>query len=99
MPSRNAVDAHPPRARQRLLLSLHEVRPQPSSPESPPSSASSSTLLVLCLPLGGIGRALWFLLHHSGPFAIAIMYISFGLLGLVFLAAVFGLISASRAPS
>ena len=47
-------------------------------------------VLALCLPLGGIGAALWFLLHHSGPFAMAIMYTSFALLGLVFLVAFFG---------
>ena len=43
--------------------------------------------LVLCLPIGGIGAALWFLLHQAGPFATAIMYISFALLGIVLLVA------------
>ena len=49
-------------------------------------------VLVLCLPIGGVAAALWFLLHLSGPFATAIMYTSFALLGLVFLAAVLGII-------
>jgi hypothetical protein len=49
-------------------------------------------VLILCVPIGGIAAALWFLLHQSGPFATAIMYTSFALLGLVFLAALFGAI-------
>ncbi|HWW97649.1 MAG TPA: hypothetical protein VNY74_08125 [Edaphobacter sp.] len=49
-------------------------------------------VLVLCLPIGGVAAALWFLLHQSGPFTTAIMYTSFALLGLVFLAAVLGAI-------
>jgi hypothetical protein len=44
-------------------------------------------LLILCLPLGGVAAALWFLLHHTGPFGTSVMYISFALLGLIFLAA------------
>lgn len=49
-------------------------------------------VLILCLPLGGVAVALWFLLHHTGPFGSAVMYISFALLGLIFLAAFLGAI-------
>jgi len=49
-------------------------------------------LLILCLPLGGVAAALWFLLHQAGPFGSAVMYISFALLGLVFLVAFLGVI-------
>jgi hypothetical protein len=49
-------------------------------------------VLALCVPIGGVAAALWFLLHQSGPFATAIMYTSFALLGLVFLAAILGAI-------
>jgi hypothetical protein len=48
--------------------------------------------LILCLPLGGIAALLWALLHHSGPFGTAIMYISFGLLGVVFVSVFLGAI-------
>jgi hypothetical protein len=49
-------------------------------------------VLILCLPLGGVAAALWFLLHQTGPFGSAVMYISFALLGLIFLAAFLGAI-------
>jgi hypothetical protein len=42
-------------------------------------------VLIIGLPAGAIGALLWFVLHQSGPFGTAVMYISFGLLGLVFL--------------
>jgi len=44
-------------------------------------------LLVLAIPIGSIGALLWFVLHQAGTFAVIAMYISFGLLGLVFFAA------------
>jgi hypothetical protein len=50
------------------------------------------SMLVLCIPLGGVAAALWFLLHQSGPFGTAVMYITFGLLGLVFLVVFLGAI-------
>jgi hypothetical protein len=50
------------------------------------------SLLILCLPLGGIAAALWFLLRHTGPFGTAVMYISFVLLGLILVAAFIGAI-------
>jgi hypothetical protein len=50
------------------------------------------SMLILCVPLGGVAAAFWFLLHQSGPLGTAIMYISFGLLGLVFLAVFLGAI-------
>jgi hypothetical protein len=49
-------------------------------------------LLILGLPLGGVGAALWFMLHQAGAFGSAMMYISFALLGLVFLVAFLGAI-------
>jgi hypothetical protein len=49
-------------------------------------------LLILGLPLGGVGAALWFMLHQAGLFGSAIMYISFALLGLIFFAAFAGAI-------
>lgn len=39
------------------------------------------------IPTGAIGAALWFMLRQSGPLAHALMYISFALLGAVFLTA------------
>lgn len=50
------------------------------------------SMLILCIPLGGVAAAFWFLLHQSGPFGTAVMYITFGLLGLVFLVAFLGVI-------
>jgi hypothetical protein len=49
-------------------------------------------MLILCIPLGGVAAALWFLLHQSSPFGTAVMYITFGLLGLVFLVVFLGAI-------
>lgn len=49
-------------------------------------------MLILGIPLGGVAAALWFLLHQSGPFGAAVMYITFGLLGLVFLVVFLGAI-------
>jgi len=44
-------------------------------------------VLAFGIPTGAIGAALWFLLRQSGPLAHALMYISFALLGVVFLTA------------
>jgi hypothetical protein len=49
-------------------------------------------LLLLGLPLGGVGAALWFMLHQAGPFGSAMMYVSFALLGLIFLVTFIGAI-------
>lgn len=49
-------------------------------------------VLAIGLPTGGIGAALWFLLHRSGSFATAMMYTGFVLLGLIFLVALFAVI-------
>ena len=45
------------------------------------------SLFVAALPLGLIGGGLWLALRHAGPLGMAIMYISFALLGVVLLAA------------
>jgi hypothetical protein len=44
-------------------------------------------LFVAAIPLGIVGGVLWFSLRHAGSLAVAIMYISFGLLAVVFVAA------------
>jgi hypothetical protein len=44
-------------------------------------------LFVAAIPLGIVGGVFWFSLRHAGPLAVAIMYISFGLLAVVFVAA------------
>ena len=49
-------------------------------------------LLVLAIPLGLVGASLWFGLHQAGTFAVIVMYLSFGLLSIVFLAALFTLL-------
>lgn len=46
-------------------------------------------LFVAAIPLGIVGGVLWFALRHAGPLGHAIMYISFGLLAIVFLAVIF----------
>lgn len=48
--------------------------------------------LAFGIPTGAIGAVMWFLLRQSGTLAHAIMYISFALLGLVFLTALVGAI-------
>ena len=42
--------------------------------------------LVGAIPLGLITGILWLALHHGGPIVTILMYVSFGLLGLIFLA-------------
>lgn len=42
--------------------------------------------LIAAIPLGLVAGALWFLLRHAGLFATAFLYVSWGLLTLVFLA-------------
>lgn len=46
-------------------------------------------VIAIGLPTGGVGAALWFLLHRSGGFATAMMYAGFVILGIVFLAGLF----------
>ncbi|HXC95564.1 MAG TPA: hypothetical protein VNU92_07675 [Edaphobacter sp.] len=50
------------------------------------------SFLIIGLPTGAIGATLWFFLHQSGSFGMAVMYISFGLLGLVCLVTFLGTI-------
>ena len=45
------------------------------------------TVLICAIPTGAIGAALWFALRHTGPGGTLVMYIGFGLLGAIFLAA------------
>lgn len=46
-----------------------------------------AVLLVLAIPTGLIGGVFWLALHHAGEFGILFMYVSFGLLGVISLAA------------
>lgn len=46
-------------------------------------------VIAIGLPTGGVGAALWLLLHRSAGFATAMMYTGFVFLGLIFLAALF----------
>lgn len=43
-------------------------------------------VLIIGIPTGGIGAVLWYALHQGSPATIAIMYASFVLLAIVFLA-------------
>jgi hypothetical protein len=45
--------------------------------------------LVAAIPLALIGGALWFFLHNAGSFSTAFLYVSLGLLALIFLACMF----------
>jgi len=45
-------------------------------------------VIACAIPTGGIGVALWFALRHSSSAGTIMMYISFGLLGLIFLTGV-----------
>lgn len=45
-----------------------------------------AAVLVGAIPLGLIGGAIWLLLHHAGLFGTTMIYVSFGLLTLIFFA-------------
>jgi hypothetical protein len=48
--------------------------------------------LIALIPTGLVGGILWFALHNSGPLGKVIMYIGFGVLGVIFLVALFAAI-------
>jgi len=41
---------------------------------------------IAMVPVGIIGGGLWLVLHQAGPFGTGVLYVSFALLGLIFLA-------------
>ena len=47
------------------------------------------SMLIVAIPAGGIGAIVWLALRHAGAFGTAIMYATFGMLGIVFVAALF----------
>jgi hypothetical protein len=48
--------------------------------------------LVALIPTAAVAGILWFALHNSGPFGTVMMYIGFGVLGVIFLVALFAAI-------